>query len=179
MPRERHTGPCCHFAGSHGGDAGDSFDVVAPSLPGYAFSDRPTSDGTVFHVGDLWHELMTKHLGYRQFAAHGGDWGSTITEFLARDGDDVLGVHLTDIPFLHSLQKPDDLSHDERKYLETIAKFPETQGAYALIQGSQPQVAALALGDSPIGLAAGSSRNSAGGATATATWNAASPRTNC
>ena len=108
----------------------------------------------MFHVGDLWHDLMTKHLGYRRFAAHGGDWGSTITEFLARDhGDAVVGIHLTDIPFFHSFQKPDDPSHDERKYLEAIAKFPQTQGAYALVQGSQPQVAALALGDSPIGLA--------------------------
>ena len=139
---------------SHGGDPDDAFDVVAPSLPGYAFSDRYASEGTVFHVGDLWHELMTKHLGYQRFAAHGGDWGSTITEFMARDhGDDVLGIHLTDIPFFHSFQKPDDLSHDERKYLDAIAKFPQTQGAYALVQGSQPQVAALALGDSPMGLA--------------------------
>jgi len=48
---------------SHGADPADSFDVVAPSLPGYAFSDRPRSDGGVFRVGDLWHELMTQ-LGY-------------------------------------------------------------------------------------------------------------------
>jgi hypothetical protein len=27
--------------GAHGGDLADSFDVVAPSLPGYGFSDRP------------------------------------------------------------------------------------------------------------------------------------------
>jgi len=140
--------------GSHGSDPADAFDVVAPSLPGYAFSDKPTSEGTVFHVGDLWHDLMTKHLGYQRFAAHGGDWGSTINEFLARDhGDNVIGVHLTDVPFFHAFQRPDQTSHDEQKYLDAIANFAQTQGAYALVQGSQPQVAALALCDSPVGLA--------------------------
>lgn len=49
---------------AHGGDAADSFDVVAPSLPGYAFSDRAASGTTVFDVGDMWHELMVEHLRY-------------------------------------------------------------------------------------------------------------------
>jgi len=136
-----------------GGDPADAFDVVAPSLPGYAFSDTP-SDGMLFHVGDLWHDLMTRELGYARYAAHGGDWGSTITDFLARDhGDSVVGIHLTDVPFYHSFQKPKDPTTAEKKFLDTIAKFGETQGAYALIQGSQPQVAALGLNDSPMGLA--------------------------
>jgi microsomal epoxide hydrolase len=139
---------------AHGGDAADAFDVVVPSLPGYAFSDPPRCDGSVFRVHDLWHELMTRHLGYARYAGHGGDWGSTITEFLARDhANAVLGIHLTDVPFFHAFQPPRDPSHAEKKYLEAIARYPQEQGAYALIQGSQPQVAALALADSPAGLA--------------------------
>ena len=138
---------------SVGGDPADAFDVVAPSLPGYAFSDRPRSDGSVFHVGDLWHELMMQ-LGYDRYAAHGGDWGSTITELLARDhGAHVVGIHLTDVPFFHAFQKPDDPSRAERKYLESIAEFQQKEGAYALVQGAQPQVAAVGLNDSPAGLA--------------------------
>jgi hypothetical protein len=31
----------------HGGDPGDSFDVVVPSLPGFAFSERPVRRGPV------------------------------------------------------------------------------------------------------------------------------------
>lgn len=140
---------------THGGDAADSFDVVAPSLPGYAFSDRAASGTTVFDVGDMWHELMAEHLCYSRYGAHGGDWGSTITELLARDHSaEVLGIHLTDVPFLHTYQQPDDASRAEKKYLEAIQKFPQTQGAYALVQGCQPQVAAIGLVDSPIGLAA-------------------------
>jgi len=139
---------------SHGGDPGDSFDVVVPSLPGYGFSDPPHRDGMLFHVGDLWHELMSKQLGYERYVAHGGDWGSTITEFLARDhAGAVRAIHLTDVPFFHSFQKPSDPSDAERKYFETIAKFTQAQGAYAAVQGSQPQVAALGLNDSPAGLA--------------------------
>ena len=140
---------------SYGGDPADAFDVVAPSLPGYAFSDKPLAGTTVFDVGDLWHELMTEQLGYARYGAHGGDWGSTITELLARDhADEVVGIHLTDVPFIHSYQKPKSPSHAEKKYLDAIGKFPQTQGAYALVQGSQPQVAAIGLADSPVGLAA-------------------------
>jgi pimeloyl-ACP methyl ester carboxylesterase len=138
---------------SFGADPADSFDVVAPSLPGYAFSDRPREDGSVFHVGDLWHELMTQ-LGYDRYVAHGGDWGSTISELLARDhGEHVVAIHLTDVPFFHSFKKPDDPSRAERKYLDSIAEFQQREGAYAFVQGSQPQVAAVGLNDSPAGLA--------------------------
>jgi pimeloyl-ACP methyl ester carboxylesterase len=139
---------------SHGGDPSDAFDVVVPSLPGYGFSDLPHRDGMLFHVGDLWHELMSNQLGYERYVAHGGDWGSTITEFLARDHSGaVRAIHLTDVPFFHSFQKPSDPSDAEKKYFETIAKFTQAQGAYAAVQGSQPQVAALGLNDSPAGLA--------------------------
>ena len=140
--------------GSHGGDPSDAFDVVVPSLPGYGFSNPPHRDGMLFHVGDVWHELMSKELGYERYVAHGGDWGSTITELLARDHSDaVQAIHLTDVPFFHSFQKPNDPSDAEKKYLEAVAKFTQAQGAYAAVQGTQPQVAALGLNDSPAGLA--------------------------
>ncbi|MGH7621078.1 MAG: alpha/beta fold hydrolase, partial [Gemmatimonadaceae bacterium] len=50
-------------------------------------------------------------------------------------------------------QKPSDPSDAEKKYFETIAKFTQAQGAYAAVQGTQPQVAGLGLNDSPAGLA--------------------------
>ena len=95
---------------AHGGDPRDAFDVVVPSLPGYGFSDKPDKAGSTFHIGDLWHELMTDELGYERFGAHGGDWGSTVTEHLARShAASVVGIHLTDVPFWHAFQKPGDL----------------------------------------------------------------------
>ena len=59
---------------SHGGDPADAFDVVAPSMPGYGFSDHPSQRGMdVLGVGDVMAKLMTEGLGYQRFGAQGGD----------------------------------------------------------------------------------------------------------
>ena len=122
---------------AHGGDPADAFDVVVPSLPGYAFSDARPDKGGTFGCGDLWHRLMTEVLGYTRFGAHGGDWGSTVTETLARShAESVVGIHMTDIPFWHSFRRPDDLSHAETRFLEAIDCFQKEDGAYAMIQGT-------------------------------------------
>jgi pimeloyl-ACP methyl ester carboxylesterase len=140
---------------SHGADPRDAFDVVVPSLPGYAFSEPSEAGGGIFHVGALWHELMTSELGYRHFGAHGGDWGSTVTEHLARSHPgSVVGIHMTDVPFWHAFQKPSHATPGERAYLDDIQQFTMKQGAYAMIQGTRPQTLADALNDSPVGLAA-------------------------
>jgi pimeloyl-ACP methyl ester carboxylesterase len=139
----------------HGGDPADAFDVVVPSLPGYGFSDPPDRPGLTFHIGDIWHELMTDVLGYDRFGAHGGDWGSTVTEHLARShAHAVIGIHLTDIPFWHMFQRPSDASPAEQGFLAANQRWMESEGAYAMIQGTRPQTLAQALNDSPIGLAA-------------------------
>jgi pimeloyl-ACP methyl ester carboxylesterase len=140
---------------SFGGRAEDAFDVVVPDLPGYGFSDKPTKGGTLFHVNDLWARLMTETLGYRKFGAHGGDWGSTVTEQLARShSDSVVAIHLTDVPFGHLFQKPDDPTPAERTFFEKNEEWLQKEGAYALIQSTKPYSLAEALNDSPVGLAA-------------------------
>jgi len=137
------------------GASGPSFDVVVPSLPGFAFSDKPTEGGMSFQVADLWDKLMTEQLGYSHYVAHGGDWGSTVTEQLARShSHSVLAIHLTDVPFYHSFQKPSDLSAEEKEFLGKLETFPRTEGAYAMIQSTRPQTLAYGLNDSPAGLAA-------------------------
>jgi pimeloyl-ACP methyl ester carboxylesterase len=139
---------------SHGGDPRDAFDVVVPSLPGFAFSGRPDRHSDLFHVADRWHDLMTA-LGYARYGAHGGDFGSTVTERLARGhGASLVGIHLTDVPFWHAFRPPDDRSPAETEYLAAIDRFQRTEGAYAMIQGTRPQTLADALNDSPAGLAA-------------------------
>jgi pimeloyl-ACP methyl ester carboxylesterase len=138
-----------------GAEARDSFDVVVPSMPGFGFSDKPEKTGTLFQINNLWAELMSKVLGYERFAAHGGDWGSIVTEQLARShGHAVIGIHLTDVPFIHTFQKPDDLSAAEQEYLSSMQKWQKEQGAYAMIQGTRPQTLAAGLNDSPAALAA-------------------------
>jgi hypothetical protein len=55
---------------SHGGQAGDAFHVVCPSLPGYGFSDKPVSPGWgVQRIAAAWIELMTR-LGYDDCDGH-------------------------------------------------------------------------------------------------------------
>jgi microsomal epoxide hydrolase len=140
---------------SFGGRAEDAFDVVVPDLPGYGFSDKPAKHGMIFHVHDLWARLMTERLGYQRFGAHGGDWGSTVTEQLARShADAVVAIHLTDVPFGHLFQKPGDPSPAEKKLFKHNDEWIQKEGAYALIQSTKPQSLAAGLNDSPAGLAA-------------------------
>ena len=106
-----------------GGDAEDAFDVVVPSLPEYGFSERPTTRGmNAQAVADLFAQLMTRTLGYKAFAAHGGDLGRGVTEQLARrHADALVAIHLTDLPFRYLQCLPQDtLSDAEQRYLEAV-----------------------------------------------------------
>jgi pimeloyl-ACP methyl ester carboxylesterase len=137
-----------------GGNAADAFNVVIPSLPGFVFSDPIDSPGGLFDIHNLWAKLMTDVLGYDKFGAHGGDWGSVITEHIARShARHVVGIHLTDVPFPHYFQKPDDLSDTEKKFLEEIEQG-QKENAAPMIQGTRPHTLAAGLSDSPTGLAA-------------------------
>jgi pimeloyl-ACP methyl ester carboxylesterase len=139
----------------HGAEVQSSFDVIVPSLPGFGFSDRPRQRGLTFAFGDLLHKLMVEKLGYPRFAVHGGDWGSVVAEHMARShSESLIGIHLTDVPFFHIFQKPNDLSHAEAVYLKKMEAFPQKEGAYVLIQSTRPQTLACGLNDSPAGLAA-------------------------
>ena len=78
-----------------------------------------------------------------------------VTEHLARSyADAVIGIHITDVPFMHLFEKPKDLSAKEKKLIEQTQKWTQKEGSYALIQGSNPQTLACGLNDSPAGLAA-------------------------
>ena len=67
----------------YGGRAEDAFHVVVPSLPGFAFSDKPTETGwDVNRIARAWATLMQR-LGYERWVAQGGDWGAGVTHALA------------------------------------------------------------------------------------------------
>ena len=56
--------------------------MVVPSLPGFAFSDRPMQPGmSNFRIADLWASLMDG-LGYPRYGAQGGDWGAGVSTVL-------------------------------------------------------------------------------------------------
>ena len=59
LSRCRRSSPADRPA-SHGGDPADAFDVVAPSMPGYGFSDHTAKRGiNIARIADLWAQLMT------------------------------------------------------------------------------------------------------------------------
>lgn len=71
-----------------------SFEVIAPSLPGYGWSDgaRITGLGAA-EVAVIFRNLMLK-LGYKRFLIQGGDWGSIIGSHLATlYPENVIGYH--------------------------------------------------------------------------------------
>jgi pimeloyl-ACP methyl ester carboxylesterase len=141
-----------------GAPAEDSFDVVAPSLPGYGFSDPPRAPG--MHPGRiavLWLELMGA-LGYDRFGAQGGDWGASVATRLALGAPDrVVGIHLNYLPGSYRPTLGPEaraLSGAEADFLAACDRWDETEGAYAHVQRTRPDTLAVGLADSPAGLAA-------------------------
>jgi pimeloyl-ACP methyl ester carboxylesterase len=140
---------------AHGADPADAFDVVVPDMPGYGYSDRPVGAALdSIAVAGLWAELMDV-LGYVHFGAAGGDIGSGVSRYLALDQPDrVVAVHRTDGSMPIYPGDPAELSAAERGFLADAAAWAATEGAYAAMHRTKPQTAALALNDSPVGLAA-------------------------
>ena len=144
--------------GSHGADSADSFDVVAPSLPGFGFSQATSERGMqVQKVADLWAKLMTENLGYPKFAAQGGDIGAGVTSRLGYAHHDKLyGVHLTSVtrptPYLGPGAR--SLTEEETAHMAQREQWFQDEGGYNHIQGTKPQTLSYGLNDSPAGLAA-------------------------
>ncbi|HEY3687016.1 MAG TPA: epoxide hydrolase [Streptosporangiaceae bacterium] len=131
-----------------------AFHVVAPSLPGFGYSDKPATTGWgTEKIAAAWVELMER-LGYGKFAAHGGDWGGNITTVLAgRFPAHVLGIHTTFAEGLPGLTT-DGLTAVEREWTEETRDFWRNRAAYAKQQATRPQTIGYSLVDSPVGLLA-------------------------
>jgi len=141
--------------GRFGGNPADAFTVVAPSLPGYAFSFRPDQPRfSVARMADIFAKLMTGVLGYDRFAAQGGDWGGYISAALgATHADKVLGIHVN-LLWGPRQDTPTPKTEEERAYMKELNQWLKEEQAYGLIQGTKPQTLAYGLTDSPVGLAA-------------------------
>jgi len=140
---------------AHGGDAQDAFHVVAPSLPGFAFSGKPAESGwNANRIARAWAELMAR-LGYGRYVAQGGDWGSVVTTEMARQQPAGLaGVHLN-MPFVIPDPIPaDGLSAEEQRALDRYRRFLTDGFGYFHLQATRPQTIGYALTDSPVGQAA-------------------------
>ena len=139
-----------------GGDPADAFTVVAPSLPGYGLSFAPGQRRFgIEAIADCVADLMTGVLGYRRFAAQGGDWGAFVASRLGHaHADRLIGIHLNLLPLRRDPKMLADPTPEERAYLGQLAAWLKEETGYQWIQGTRPQTLAFALTDSPAGLAA-------------------------
>ncbi|WP_214401295.1 epoxide hydrolase family protein [Pseudonocardia lacus] len=139
---------------AHGGDPADAFELVIPSIPGFAFSGPTTEPGWNRHrIARAWVELMTR-LGHDRFGVHGNDAGAEISPEVGRTAPDrVVGVHVTQI-FSFPSGDPaefEGLSEQDMALLAFLQAFTEEMSAYAQLQATKPQNIAHALADSPAG----------------------------
>jgi pimeloyl-ACP methyl ester carboxylesterase len=141
---------------AHGGDPEDAFDVVVPSLPGFAFSGPLPRNGVGYvETASMWVRLM-QGLGYERFVTHGGDAGAFVSAQLGHaHPQSIIGVHLS-FPILPGIPHetdPAEFTPEERALFGGQKRGPEAF-VHVLINAFDPQTLAWAMHDSPVGLAA-------------------------
>ncbi|XP_013165412.1 PREDICTED: juvenile hormone epoxide hydrolase-like [Papilio xuthus] len=145
-----------------------AFEVIAPSLPGFGFSQGAVRPGLAPpQVSVIFRNLMHR-LGFKKFYVQGGDWGSIVSAALVTlFPEDVLGQH-TNMPVVQSKQAtlktilgayiPSLVveSHlAERMYpLSDFFAFLMEEFGYYHLQATKPDSVGTALTDSPSGLLA-------------------------
>jgi pimeloyl-ACP methyl ester carboxylesterase len=145
--------------GASGGDPADAFDVIVPSLPGYAFSSPLTKTGIGWaRTADLWAKLMKEVLGYERFAAAGGDWGAFVTAQLGHKYAPLLHGVYESFPAIPGLDyfsvRESDYADDEKALYARRVEAEPTASSHMAVHSMDPQTLAIALNDSPAGLLA-------------------------
>ena len=135
-----------------GGKEEDAFDVIVPSLPGFGFSSRPPRSIGPRKMADLFNNLMTKELGYKNYLAQGGDWGGAITTWLAFDHPKTCNaIHIN----IFTMRHPSGPQTKEEKDWESkFEKDQLMQEGYRTQQATKPQTLSYGMMDSPVGVAA-------------------------
>jgi pimeloyl-ACP methyl ester carboxylesterase len=139
---------------------GPAFDVIAPSLPGYAFSTPLGTTGwSMGRTARAWAELM-RRLGYQRYGVHGGDIGGGVSGMVAAlDGAHVIGVHVVTDPltaasvatFMPGLaERLDENDPVDKVIMDRMTEFKVEGSGYLAIQNSRPQTIGYGLTDSPL-----------------------------
>ena len=144
---------------AHGGRAGDAFHVIAPSMPGYGFSDKPSGPGFgPEQIAEVNAALMAR-LGYDRYGIQGGDWGSIVSQWHPfNHPDQAVGLHLNMLTAGPPSGVDDQTAGVPPEELERSrarqAFYNTDESGYSQIQGTKPQTLGYALNDSPVGQAA-------------------------
>ncbi|KAL6720191.1 hypothetical protein ACLMJK_002112 [Lecanora helva] len=136
-----------------------AFHVVAPSIPGFAFSPAPQEPGWgTQESGYAFHALM-QQLNYTKYVIQGGDFGGVILRFMAADNPasvvSVLDNFWLVPPNTTDLQRYSQnlTTQDENTLIETLNAFDTQLSGYRLIQETRPLQIAIGMTDSPVGFA--------------------------
>lgn len=130
--------------------------VIVPALPGFPFAAPLTKPGMSANVVAEMVAAGLGELGCTRYTLSGGDVGGAVAEIIAAEHPDrVRSLHLTNIAPQRALQmNPDGLPSEEAVYVRQRAQWFQKEGGYIAIQSTRPNTLAVALGDSPAGLAA-------------------------
>jgi epoxide hydrolase len=140
---------------AHGLAPSIAFDLVIPSLPGFAFSAPLQDRGwSTRRTAAAWATLM-RRLGYQRYGAAGNDAGSMISPEIGRlDPEHVIAVHITQVFSFPSGDPSEfaDMSAEDGAAMQKLQWFMDRKIAFNQLQSQQPQTLAHALADSPVGL---------------------------
>jgi pimeloyl-ACP methyl ester carboxylesterase len=140
---------------AHGGSAADAFHVVAPSLPGYGFSNKPTDAGWgVPRIAQAWIALMGR-LGYERWVAQGGDWGAAVTTAIGVARPSACAAIHVNMPLVFpAAEDMKDPTPAEQASLAAMQYYQDKDSGYSKQQATRPQTLGYGLVDSPAGQAA-------------------------
>ena len=135
-----------------GGNKEESFDVIIPSLPGFGFSGTPKKPIGPRKIAKIMNKLMTKKLGYKNYFAQGGDWGSAVCNWLGHDHYyNCKAIHVNCLNMRHPKGA---ITSKEKKWEQRFTKEQVMQEGYRTQQATKPQSLSYAMIDSPVGTAA-------------------------
>jgi pimeloyl-ACP methyl ester carboxylesterase len=135
-----------------GGQVEDAFDVIAPSLPGFGFSGKPSCPIGPRKMADYFNTLMTEVLGYKTYLAQGGDWGGAISSWLGFDHAPACQAIHINILTMRTPGGPE--GSEEEAWAAQFEADQVMQNGYRTQQATKPQTLSYAMMDSPVGIAA-------------------------
>ena len=134
-----------------GGNVNDAFDVIAPSLPGFAYSGKPNRPMGPRAMASMFNKLMTDTLGYDSYVAQGGDWGGAISSWLGFEHVVCKAIHINILTMRH----PDGPQGEaEQRWAQRFDQEQIMEEGYRTQQATRPQTLSYAMMDRPVGIAA-------------------------
>jgi len=137
---------------AHGGDPADALNIVIPSLIGYGFSSKPRRPIGPRTIAKAIDQAMAA-LGYTDYVAQGGDWGSSVAGWLGYEGAGCRAVHINfTMGWTNPAAQPE--TEEEIAAATRLADVWRTESGYMVVQSTKPLSLSYAMSDSPLGVAA-------------------------